>query len=818
MAGERRRNLRHILVPDPGTAHNFRNPRGGGEKAQFPSRDTKTHAQKLIRELAAAKQQADALRAGAPPVEGYQLTIRSEPGFALPLESLDEKRPNGPKLLAARKDGDVVVATVFVPLGGLQKMEKKLADFSDKKTKTGAPKNAPLVASMDSIRITVLRELWGESAEPFPEKEEAVAWEAWLRDGSEALSSRFFEACRARGLVFGHRPLRFPGRTVALVRATPAQLAASVEIVDCLAELRRARLDVADFVEMEARWQGEFARDFVERLEKPSPTSPVVCVLDTGVANGHPILAPLLPADDMFAYQVRWGTADHQGHGTEMAGLAGFGDLMQLMTASGPIASEHALESVKILPPPPEQNPPELYGSITIDACAQPEFKSPQRPRVFSLAVTTKDGRSNGKPSSWSAALDALASGRDDGRQRLFCVSIGNADPKAYAEYPDSLMTQPALDPAQAWNVLTIGASTEKLLVTDAGYEKWQAIAPSGDLSPTSSTSLTFEKDWPAKPDLVLEGGNVARDPTGFQPPLDGLNSLRLLTTCRDLMASPFTTTNATSAATAQAAHLAALLMAEYPDSWPETIRALMVHSGRWTPAMLHRYGSEPRTLLRAYGHGIPSLERARWSGRDALTLVVQSSLRPYRKDLKDGEETGVKAGQMRLHKLPWPREELLRLGAADVRLRVTLSYFIDPNPAERGWKGRYSYASHQLRFDMQRPTETDTKFAARVNDEHRDDDYAASSSGDPGWGLGQVRDRGSCHSDVWRGRAADLALREHIAVYPVGGWWKEHQSELWKKEVRYALVVSIETDEEAVDLYTPVATEVGLPVQVEVE
>jgi len=39
----------------------------------------------------------------------------------------------------------------------------------------------------------------------------------------------------------------------------------------------------------------------------------------------------------------------------------------------------------------------------------------------------------------------------------------------------------------------------------------------------------------------------------------------------------------------------------------------------------------------------------------------------------------------MHLHDLPWPTEQLQALGGAQVTLRITLSYFIEPNPGERG-------------------------------------------------------------------------------------------------------------------------------------
>jgi len=75
-----------------------------------------------------------------------------------------------------------------------------------------------------------------------------------------------------------------------------------------------------------------------------------------------------------------------------------------------------------------------------------------------------------------------------------------------------------------------------------------------------------------------MEAGNRAVNPAETE-------MLSLLTPGHDL-AQPLVSFNATSAATAQAARMAARLSAEHPDYWPETIRAMMVHSGEWTARM----------------------------------------------------------------------------------------------------------------------------------------------------------------------------------------------------------------------------------------
>jgi hypothetical protein len=65
-------------------------------------------------------------------------------------------------------------------------------------------------------------------------------------------------------------------------------------------------------------------------------------------------------------------------------------------------------------------------------------------------------------------------------------------------------------------------------------------------------------------------------------------------------------------------------------------------------------------------------------------------------------------------------------------------------------------------------------------------------------------------------GTAADLAERGHVGVYPVSGWWKDQPArDRSGKGARYALLISISTEATDVDIWTPVATQVGVPVEV---
>lgn len=233
-----------------------------------------------------------------------------------------------------------------------------------------------------------------------------------------------------------------------------------------------------------------------------------------------------------------------------------------------------------------------------------------------------------------------------------------------------------------------------------------------------------FQPAWPIKPEVVFEGGNVVSDEK--ERIRTHCDDLRLLTTYYKPADKTLVPTWATSAATAQAARFCAILSAHHPDLWPETLRALVVHSADWTEAMRAHFdqagGRTARAqLLRRYGYGVPDLDRALWSASNAVTLIVQDSIRPF----LDG-----KMREIHFHDLPWPAETLAALGGATVRVRVTLSYFVEPNPGRRGWKTKHRYQSHGLRFEVKGPTESLDEFRKRRNQSALDEEESRPDSG----------------------------------------------------------------------------------------
>ncbi len=826
---------RHFILKNFAETEPFKKRLPPIPKTPPPERDRQRHGRALLGQVKAIELKMTAAReaqmeAGLEGGFGLSVEFESFPEVEMAFESLGRER-SGIELLNVRQERERTCATVFVPDGKLSHFENLIQAYMEERhDRAGKPRdNKTLINSIEAIRAASLRALWTDDPSAFPATDKEVFWwEIWLpvRQEREASVATFCRLAESRGFRLAQGKLVFPERTVLLAYGSAGRMKRSMMTLNSIAELRRAKETAEFFDSLPPEEQPRWLEELLSRTTVAGPDElvPHVCLLDTGVNRGHPLLAPAIASQDMHTVEPSWGTDDSEGHGTALAGLALVGNLADVLDSTNPVTVGHRLESVKLLPEDGTNiGDARHHGYLTTEAVARPEVSAPNRPRVFGMAVTARDNRDRGRPSAWSAALDRLAADSDGEGEtpRLLLVSAGNiGDLNAWVDYPNSNSVEGIHDPGQAWNALTIGAFTNLVRIDEPDAGDYKAIAPAGGLSPFSTTSGTWQSAWPLKPDVVFEGGNAAKDVYGAS----WLPSLSLLTTHHVMSERLFTTANATSAATALAARMAAQLMAAYPELWPESIRALIVHSAKWTPAMERMFlpqSSRPQkgdleNLVRHCGFGVPDLDRALWSAANSLTLVVQERLHPFQRE----GSSQPKLREMHLHRLPWPLEELEALGTTPVEMRVTLSYFMEPNPSERGFRSRYSYESHGLRFDVKRAAESLDDFRGRINAAARDEEEGTRTTrGDgPEWTIGkQKRHKGSLHSDIWRGTAADLASRGVLAVYPAVGWWKNRpRLEGYDKAARYSLIVSIHAPEAEIDLYSAVANQIATSIAVE--
>ena len=361
-------------------------------------------------------------------------------------------------------------------------------------------------------------------------------------------------------------------------------------------------------------------------------------------------------------------------------------------------------------------------------------------------------------------------------------------------------------------------AYTEKTLPNVA------TVAKKFELSPHSTTSYSWDSNWPIKPEVVFEGGNLILLDNGD---VEGHDDLEVLTTSRSSISHYFTTINATSAATAFAAYFLAKLRDTYPNAWEETLRALMIHSASWSNEMIAQFQIDTNKvgdvlkLLKIVGYGIPNLQKAIECKSNYLTFISEQIIKPYK--LEDGK---IKTNEIHYYDFPWPKEILENLGDVTVTLRVTLSYFIEPNPGERGYTTKYAYQSTALKFALINSGEDFDNFKIRTNKINQDTlkeslgieklnsgEYD-KTTGTSRWALGaDTVFKGSIHSNYWNGSAVEIASCNKLAIFPLAsGWWKELKKQnKFDSQLRYSLIVSIETPENTTDIYTPIANQVAV-------
>jgi hypothetical protein len=809
------REFPHIYLPENGKSENYTRPGQGGGSNPPPKRNRITHAWYLEEVIGRAIQNANQLLNSRDPglatgVPGFYLEFYIKAEETIALKFL-ENRHKKIELVAVKKilrPEDMVMATVFIPESTSDYFLKKVEEYRDQNTKNNKPKNDALVSRLETVKIGTVKSLFTDNPALFPEDGREVWWEVWLRKGKQ---EEFKQITGKLAILTKPHALSFPEREIVLAMSDMEAMARVIHNSDAVAELRIAKDTPSMFLEMPTLEQTEWVDDLENRLLEPGQHAVSICLLDSGVNITHQLLSLGLASDDRHTIEPSWGVNDSpywHGHGTAMAGLCLYSDsLIDLLATSEKVKLLHRIESVKILPNT-GQNQPELYGAITEQGVFLPEIQAPDRRRVFCMAVTSPiDYMNRGTPSSWSSAVDQLCF--NDGEfRRLMIISAGNIFQDIFSDnYLNINDIETIENPGQAWNPLIVGAYTEKVNILDLNYRGWQPLAPGGDLSPRSRTSVAWDTQWPIRPDVVFEGGNMAFD---GQNPAESIDDLCLLTTHYRPNIRMFDRMSDTSCATALASYMAARIMSEHPNYRPETVRALIVHSAEWTPAMQNHFQNASSktargSLLRRYGYGVPDLSRALQSASNDLTLIIEDELQPFCL-----ESSRVKTKEMKLHKLPWPSEELEKLGEAKVELKITLSYFIEPNPGERGWAYRHRYPSHGLRFKVKGSLETEHDFQWRINEvvrEEEEDRRSSSRSDDNNWFLGpNTRDCGSIHCDTWHGTAVDLAQKDAIAVYPVGGWWKEKKYlERYNQMAPYSLIISIRVPGVEVDIYTPV-------------
>lgn len=677
-------------------------------------------------------------------------------------------------------------------------LSKKADEYADEKynTKTGKPKNTGLIEPINAIKPADIHALYTsiEDFDKLPDNK-AFLFELWITKTKEYDTVKLSDVLDKLAILkAGKNHLDFDGVDVWMIKATKQQLCElplSIGYIEGVRPYHQPSILIKNRSESR-EWSELIEGEIQFALDKDSTR---IGLLDSGVNNAHKLLAPALPNDRMKSAISVPDTTDHSDHGTGMAGLMLYGDLTDITYRhGGPIIIEQDLASVKIVENG-HTTDPDFYGAVIEDAIYQAQAMGAS---IQCMAVT--DGTSyDGKSTSSSASLDESIyhNGKCD---RLVLVSAGNIEPPEVdaTNYLESCKANAVQSPAQAWNALTVGAYTEKTIVTDESYK---ALAAPGNLSPMSRSSWSWRNGC-NKPEIVMEGGNIAYHPV-FQTTTHP--DLSLITTCQDL-AESLEQFHATSAATALATRLAAKIKTATPTLSMLSVRGMMVHSAKWTPEMI-RIGNI-KDIIPLCGYGVPDEETALFSNEKYATFIFENELIPYWE--KDGSNT---YNQLHFYDLPWPTEVLEQMGEENVKIRITLSYYVKPSPGYAGRSNKYRYPSATLHFDLKSASESMEEFLCRRN---KSEGEKRTDNDTNRWTIKQQRrEQGTVQSDWIECTAAELASCGQIIVYPGQGWWKERKLANVDNVIKYSLIVSIETTK--TEIYDAVETAISNRIGVQI-
>jgi Subtilase family len=535
----------------------------------------------------------------------------------------------------------------------------------------------------------------------------------------------------------------------------------------------------------------------------PDPLAPAVCVIDSGIQEGHRLieraidkatsfcfLPPPASASDVSDY-IRPG-----GHGTRVAGAILYGETVRRdIEYQLPfwIQNARVLDADGFLPS-------RLFPAALLRQVVDRYHHGPRQTRLFNHSINADCHCRLRHMSAWAAQIDAMSEQLDI----LVIQSSGNIRRTASLPragildhlgagraYPDFLIepSSRVANPAQSLQALTVG-SVAYQYYDSTGWKSF--VKNEAEPSSFSRSGLGL---WNViKPEVVEFGGDYLLSP-GTPPivstPTEGRDCFPELVRSTKFGPGPEFDRDdiGTSYAAPKVTHIAAHLQRVLPDEPCLLYRALIVQSARW-PEWTRGTKVDTNLAIRTLGYGLPDPERATTNNDYRVTLITSG-------------EIGISAGECDLYQIPIP-ESMRRPGYEyDVLIEVTLSYVAKPRRTRRNLR---RYLSTWLDWKSSKLGESIESFRLRALKNSAADDKAAKGTTlswtlgaqvDHGTIEGAKRSSGTVQKDWATVKSNQLPEHFCIAVNGHQGWSKDPDS-----KAKYALVVSFEIVGREIPIY----------------
>ncbi len=693
--------------------------RAGAFRAKEPPEDVAGHGRVLLQKLANAKEQAAGDVGGFDNRRLFRFSV--DKGF-IP----EDLRKISKEIEFVSQEGETMVIG-FASNVAIDQFEARLSTM----VKGSSVTNEQVIYALQGIDgfVPEDRKGWALKKQGFPESDEFMLdVELWPLEDNRAGSSKeqtMFEEWLARQKI----------KTLDQVK----QLELVLYRVQCDAKQAAQLLQHRDVRSVDLPPGFGLNRSVVFSdimefpvVDAPREDPPGVVVLDTGLTTGHPLLSAAV-GDAQCFLPGETSAHDENGHGTQVAGLALYGDFESSLS-SGAFVPELLLFSGKILDKDNENTTGFVENHIEE---AVRYFVKHYKCRVFNLSF----GDSNkpylgGHLKGLSVVLDTLS--RELGV--LFVVSSGNhrivnesPDRLEWRDnYPDYLMGDAwkIIEPASALNVLTVGSLARH-------NQTWNSQSHQLDPSevpiaqpdqPSPFTRCGFSVDGAIKPELVAHGGNWAINIRAGHLLSDRSAGLGVISTNNDFARGTlFAVDTGTSMSAPQIAHLAGCIIREHPDADANLVRALLCLNAVM-PEPSQEMIDRNKQFRRVCGYGQVQEASLYRSLENSVTLVA-------------GEV--IEDKKHHFYEIPIP-EEFAGGGKHRVReIAVALAY----TPPVRST--RIKYRASRINFslvaavDLQHVTKMFNKATPK-------DDYENIPEIDKATIGKQARSKGTVQADVW--------------------------------------------------------------------
>jgi hypothetical protein len=538
-------------------------------------------------------------------------------------------------------------------------------------------------------------------------------------------------------------------------------------------------------------------------VRPPADNAPTVCVIDSGIEEGHRWLAPAIDTETSHCFLPGVApddVADYyppQGHGTRVAGAVLFPAAIPTAGEVEPVAW---IQNARVLNAdnklPDALTPEEYLRQVVAHFHTAPRFT-----KIFNHSINANVPCPKQRMTSWAAKLDQLS----HEQEVLFIQSAGNQDRlgngdqanpglrahlDAGRQPPDHQLeaSMRVANPAQSLHALTVG-SVSGAVFEDANARSFAA----GEFEPSGFSRAGYGEPWAVvKPEVVEIGGDLvySKNPPHLVRPHPEV-AIELLNSTMHGAPAYSKDGAGTSFAAPKVAHIAAHLQNLFPATSPLLYRALIVQSARW-PGWAENADDKDR-VLRLIGYGLPSLERASRNSETRVTLITP-----------DAEMLPSK--QLHLYTVRIPDELRNAALEAKIRIDVTLAYTALPR---RTRARRTGYLETWLDWETSKLGEPRDVFLARMQN------GGASQYAEFPWMLhkrddwGKVQETSRNHGSVEKDWAVfdsfNLPEEFAIAVRSHKGW--NHLD--GAGTARYCLAVSFEVMEGEVPIYSLIENEI---------